>query len=241
MKKSINYFFIALVAALGCVFTSCSDDETNLSRAVLASVDVLEFEVSPSGPQIITITSDADWVAEYPEWITVSPASGHAGQTEVEISVANNIRENLPDNPRRVNVLFKGRNLASNATVIVRQAGDKFRDPIDFTIESALEADDETIVKIPGLTVLTITGTGFVATDGNVNVYIKDIPFTVTEGQKVTIVGEKLTSDMKVPYIEGGKMTDEGTGSVTQKQPLDVTESLDKVKADNYQDRKSVV
>ena len=64
MKKSINYFFIALVAALGCVFTSCSDDETNLSRAVLASVDVLEFEVSPSGPQIITITSDADWVAE---------------------------------------------------------------------------------------------------------------------------------------------------------------------------------
>lgn len=235
MKKSINYFFIALVAALGCVFTSCSDDETNLSRAVLASVDVLEFEVSPSGPQIITITSDADWVAEYPEWITVSPASGHAGQTEVEISVANNIRENLPDNPRRVNVLFKGRNLASNATVIVRQAGDKFRDPIDFTIESALEADDETIVKIPDLTVLTITGTGFVATDGNVNVYIKDIPFTVTEGQKVTIVGEKLTSDMKVPYIEGGKMTDEGTGSVTQKQPLDVTESLDKVKADNYQ------
>ncbi len=44
-------------------------------------------------------------------------------------------------------------------------------------------------------------------------------------------MGVNCLSDMKVPYIEGGKMTDEGTGSVTQKQPLDVTESLDKVLA----------
>lgn len=225
----------ALIAAIGCIFTSCSDDETNMSRAVLASVNVLEYEILPSGPQIITVTSDADWVAEYPEWVTVSPTSGHAGRTEVEIKVTDNIRENMADNPRRGNVVFKGRNLASNATVIIRQAGDKFRDPIDYTIETALAADDETIVKIPSLTVLTVTENGFVATDGNVNVYIKDAPFTVSEGQKVTIVGEKLTSDMKVPYIEGGKMTDEGSGTLPTTEPLDVSSNLDNIKADNYQ------
>lgn len=233
--KKICYILSALVAILGCVFTSCSDEETNMSRAVIASVDVLEYEVSPTGPQLITVTSDADWIAECPEWVTISPTSGHAGRTEVEISVSNNVREGATDNPRKGNVLFKGRNLASNAIVIVRQAGDKFRDPIDFTIETALAADDETIVKIPSLTVLSITGSGFVATDGNTNVYVADVPFAVTVGQKLTVVGEKLTSDMKIPYIEGGKMTDEGTGTVSGSQPLDVTGNLDKIEASNYQ------
>ena len=206
--KRIYLIIGALIAAMGCIFTSCSDDETSMSRAILASVDVLEYSTSPSGPQLITVTSDGDWTAEFPDWVTVSPTSGHAGRTEVEISVSENTREGLVDNPRKGNVVFKGRNLASNATVIVRQAGDKFRDPIDFTIETALAADDETIVKIPSLTVLTITGTGFVATDGNINVYVANAPFSVTVGQKLTVVGEKLTNDMKIPYIEGGKFQD---------------------------------
>ncbi|MDE7116539.1 MAG: BACON domain-containing protein [Muribaculaceae bacterium] len=235
MKKSIKYLLVSFVAALGCVFTSCNDEDTDMSRIVLASADVLEYETLPGGPQIITITSDADWVSEAPEWITVSPASGNAGQTEVEIMVNDNLRENLPDNPRRGNVLFKGRNLESIATVIIRQEGDKFRDPVDYTIEAMEAAADETVVRLPNMIVTAVTGNGFIATDGTDYVYVKEPAITVTAGMKVSVVGEKFTDEMRMAYVLGERMTDEGTATIPSVAPVDITETLDQTNGNKYQ------
>lgn len=233
--KKINYYLIALVAAIGCVFTSCSDEETNLSRAVLASVDILEYEALPEGPQIITVTSDADWVSEAPEWVTISPASGHAGQTEVEISVSENTRDAAVDNPRKTTIQFKGRNLWSIANVIVRQDGDKFRDPVDYTIEAMEAAEDETVVRLPNMIVTTVTGNGFIATDGTDYVYVKEPAIPVSVGKKVSIVGEKFTDEIKMAYVLGERMTDEGTAAVPEKTPVDITATLDKTNGKKYQ------
>lgn len=233
--KKINYYLIALVAAIGCVFTSCSDEETNLSRAVLASVDILEYEALPEGPQIITVTSDADWVSEAPEWVTISPASGHAGQTEVEISVSENTRDAAVDNPRKTTIQFKGRNLWSIASVIVRQDGDKFRDPVDYTIEAMEAAEDETVVRLPNMIVTTVTGNGFIATDGTDYVYVKEPAIPVSVGKKVSIVGEKFTDEIKMAYVLGERMTDEGTAAVPEKTPIDITSTLDKTNGKKYQ------
>jgi hypothetical protein len=233
--KKINYYLIALVAAIGCVFTSCSDEETNLSRAVLASVDILEYEALPEGPQIITVTSDADWVSEAPEWVTISPASGHAGQTEVEISVSENTRDAAVDNPRKTTIQFKGRNLWSIASVIVRQDGDKFRDPVDYTIEAMEAAEDETVVRLPNMIVTTVTGNGFIATDGTDYVYVKEPAISVSVGKKVSIVGEKFTDEIKMAYVLGERMTDEGTAAVPEKTPVDITSTLDKTNGKKYQ------
>lgn len=234
MKKYINYFLVSVIIALGCVATSCKDDETTLSRAVLASTDVLEYEGIPSGPQIITITSDADWVCEAPEWVTVSPASGHAGQTEVEITVADNIRDRDLDNPRKASVLFKGRNLESIATVIIRQNGDKFRDPIDYTIEAMEAAEDETVVRLPNMIVTALTGNGFIATDGTNYVYVKEPVIAVETGQKVSIIGEKFTDNMKMAYVLGEKISDEGSAVIPEKTPVDITETVDEIKGNKY-------
>lgn len=233
--KKINYYLIALVAAIGCVFTSCSDEETNLSRAVLASVDILEYEALPEGPQIITVTSDADWVSEAPEWVTISPASGHAGQTEVEISVSENTRDAAVDNPRKTTIQFKGRNLWSIANVIVRQDGDKFRDPVDYTIEAMEVAEDETVVRLPNMIVTTVTGNGFIATDGTDYVYVKEPAIPVSVGKKVSIVGEKFTDEIKMAYVLGERMTDEGTAAVPEKTPVDITATLDNTNGKKYQ------
>ncbi len=235
MKKYINYFLVSVIIALGCVATSCKDDETTLSRAVLASTDVLEYEGIPSGPQIITITSDADWVCEAPEWVTVSPASGHAGQTEVEITVADNIRDKNLDNPRKASVLFKGRNLESIATVIIRQNGDKFRDPIDYTIEAMEAAEDETVVRLPNMIVTALTGNGFIATDGTNYVYVKEPVIAVETGQKVSIIGEKFTDNMKMAYVLGEKISDEGFATIPEKTPVDITSTLDQTNGNKYQ------
>ncbi len=232
--KIINVFIVSIIAILGCLVTSCSDDETSLSRAVLASTELLVYDVEPIESQMILVTSDGDWVAEFPEWITVAPSSGKVGQTEVTISVTKNVRDNLPDNPRKAEVLFKGRNLESIARVLVRQNGDKLRDPIDYTIESIANVEDETVVRLPEMTVVALTSNGFIATDGTSFTYVKEPETTVTVGQKVNIVGEKHSDRMHMTYMLGERISDAGTGTLPTVAPFDISSTLDQTEGNVY-------
>ena len=190
MKKNFKYLMLALVAVMGFSLTSCNDDDVTLSRKVLASVDVLEYEGIAPDVQIITVVSDGEWEVEAPEWISVTPVSGVAGQTEVEIALKDNLRDGSLDNPRRANVIFRGRNLDANATVLVRQDGDKWRDPIDFTIDDLEAAEEETVVKLPNMVVTAVTGNGFILSDGTKFAYITEATTPVSIGDKVSVMGE---------------------------------------------------
>lgn len=233
--KKINYLLIALIAAVGSVFTSCSDDESTLSRAVLASVDILEFDAIPSNEEIIIVTSDGDWVSEAPDWVSVNPASGHAGQTEVVVSVLENRRDGAIDNPRKSTLIFKGRNLWSQAPVIIRQGGDKFRDPSDYSIDEMESVEDETVVRLPNMIVTTWGPDGFICTDGSQYAYVTEPSMAVEVGKKVSVVGEKWTNDKGLAYVKGERMTDEGTATVPAKTPVDITGTLDKTNGKKYQ------
>lgn len=235
MKKYISLILFSVVAAMGCMFTSCEDKDTNLSRAVLASVSVLEYEVYPTGPQIITVTSDGDWVTEAPEWIEVSPATGSVGQTEVTITVNQNTRDQAPDNPRRGDVKFKGRDLESIATVIVRQDGDKFRDPVDYSIDDMEAATEETVVRLPGMICVANTTKGMIATDGEQYAYVQNPQIAPVVGNKYDIVGEKRFDSNKLSYVLGERMTDLGATTVPAKTPFDITETLDNTNGKKYQ------
>lgn len=235
MKNIYKYLMLAMVAVFGLSLTSCNDDDVTLSRKVLASVNVLEFDGLPTESQLITITSDGDWYVEAPEWVNVSPAQGSVGQTEVSISLADNIRDGLLDNPRKVTILFKGRNLESIASVIVRQGGDKFRDPIDYTIDEMEAVEDETVVSLPNMIVTALTGTGFVATDGDQYAYIPNVKDTeVAVGDKVNIVGEKFSDSSNMSYVNGDRVSKVGTGTVPDKTPIDITETLDATNGTKY-------
>lgn len=230
----MKYFLLTLVAVLGISFTACNDDETNMSRKVLASTDVLVYEVSPEGPQIIMVTSDGDWEVEAPDWISVSPMSGHAGQTEVEISVDLNADELGPENPRKANILFKGRNLESIATVLIRQDGDKFRDPVDYTIEALTDVPDETMVRLPGMVVCSMTSKGFMVSDGTSYMYVKEPIREVSIGQKINVHGEKHTDSNKMVYVLGESISDAGAGSIPEMKPLDINNTLDEINLGSY-------
>lgn len=235
--KYINYLLLTLVAAVGCVFTSCEDDnDTNLSRAVLASVSLLEFEKESADVAVIKVTSDADWYVEAPEWVIVSPSSGHAGRTEVTIQVMDNYRDGALDNPRKANVLFKGRDLNSIATVRITQDGDRYRDPIQYLTTDLENLEDEVYVQVADLVVTTVTGTGFIATDGNYNLYVTNpenmdgSDAVVAAGQKLTAHGEKMTDTMGFIYIADAIIKNVTTGSFTLPTPIDITDNLDNVK-----------
>ena len=98
-----------MALAACCVTVSCSDDDEPVSaKAVLASASSLTFEGVSAAPQTIVVTSDADWYSETPENITVTPSTGHAGQTEVTVSITDNMRDGALDNPHDYEIVFRG-------------------------------------------------------------------------------------------------------------------------------------
>ncbi len=229
--KKIYIFIFALVATMGCVFTSCKDDETNLSWAVFTSVSNLDFASTPDEyGQMFTVTSDADWVSEAPEWITITPSTGHAGQTEVTVNVAPNYKDGAEDKPRAAEVVFKGRNIWSETKVKISQSGDKFRDLENMTLSQALATDNGTVVSVNELTAVLIGAKGLVATDGNSFVYVKNPASPIVVGQKFNLQGEKSTDNMKFAILNGERMTDAGVGSVPTLTAEDITENLDRTK-----------
>lgn len=235
MKNIVKYLMLGVVAVFGFILTSCNDDDTNMSRKVLTSVTALEFEAQNDGIRILTVTSDGDWTVEAPEWVNVSPSSGSAGQTEVEITVNDNFLDGSLDKPRKAEVLFKGRNLESIATVIVRQGGDKFRNPDECTFDGLKAVSDETVVRVSNIVVSALTRSGFIATDGSDYMYIPDAELQVAVGNKVSVLGEKHTDGMNMIYVKGEKITIEGTGTLNEVEPMDITENLDATSGTKYQ------
>lgn len=226
-----------LMVAVGSLLTACQKEDTT-ARAILASVNVLEYVGESAAPQTILITSDGDWSVEAPDWVKVTNADGNqvqngtSGQTEVTIEVTDNFRDGALDNPRRGTVLFKGLNLWANCEVKIRQDGDKFRDPKDYTVDEYEAAEPETVVRIPGMIVSVLTSDGFIATiaDGSKNVYVKKPAQAVKVGDKVSVQGEKWYTDEKMSYLNGDRIQAEGTAEVPAQTPVDATTTLDALK-----------
>lgn len=208
-------------------FGSCGDDETGLSKAVLASASTLNFEGNGSTSQMITVYADAEWLSEVPDWVTVSPSSG-SGVMDVTVSVSDNMRDGALDNPRKAAVVFKGATLASRAEVLVIQAGDKFRDVKDYTVGELAGLADESVVSVPDVTVMAITSAGFVVTDeqNTNNVYVLG-ESTVKIGDKVSILGDKSSNTQSLLLINADHIDILSSGGdVVYPEANDITDNL---------------
>lgn len=235
MKKNINYILYALALVCSLSLWSCKDDEDTMSKAVLASVSNLFFEATDPTSQTITVVSDANWVAETPEWITVEPMSGTAGVTEVTFTVLDNVRDDQIDTPRVGEVVFRGNILRSRVVVKVQQEGDKFRAAREYTIPELETLADGTIVSLKDLIVCASNASGCIATDGTDFTFISKPATTVSVGQKISVGGEKQTDSNKFPYVKGERIYDVAAASVPQFTPVDITDKLD-----SYQNTKRV-
>lgn len=227
MKKIINYILCALALVGSLSLWSCKDNDDDMSKAVLASASSLFFEATEPTPQIIKVVSDANWVAEVPEWVTVEPMSGTAGVTEVKFTVLDNVRDDEIDTPRVGEVVFRGNLLRSRVVVKVQQEGDKFRAGKEYTIPELGTAADGTIVTIKDLIVCAANKTGCIATDGTDFTFISNPVSKVSVGQKISVGGEKQTDSNKFPYVKGEKIYDVASASVPQFEAVDITDKLD--------------
>lgn len=224
--KRINYIIATLLLVSAGLLEGCSDEESTLSRAVLASAGTLNFEATGTAEKIITVYADADWITEVPEWATVTPDSG-TGTMDVTISVTENMRGGAVDNPRKAAVVFKGATLASRAEVVISQDGDKYRDCKEYTLAELTALANETVVIVPRVTVTAVTTKGFIVSDGSVNIFMQSSS-AVSVGNEISVKGTKLADTYSLPYVECDEANvNAAGGAVTYPAATDITGQVD--------------
>ena len=103
--KNIFKSFLTL-ASVAAVFASCVQEAKPLASSVSLDKEEVVFEGQNAPAQTVKVTADGDWFAVAPEWVTLEPAVG-SGETEVKVSVADNIDEwKELSGPRSASVSF---------------------------------------------------------------------------------------------------------------------------------------
>ena len=223
IRKSYLAAF-SLLAMVG-VFTGCEETE-NVAKAVMASANSLSFPGEEATEQIITVYSDAEWTADVPEWVSIEPTTG-SGTTDVTVSVGANMREGALDNPRTAELVFHGKTLKSRATVLVKQAGDKFRDVNEMTVSDAVSSEDGTVVIIKDAQVSALTSKGFVVANESSALYVLSSE-AVAVGDHLELYGSK-GSESKLPALTVvDKVVVKSNTAFTYPEAKDITSGIDK-------------
>lgn len=217
---------LILVLASLAVFSSCmKEEEKTVATAIMTDKQSLEFGIEDELAQTLTVYADAPWTVETPSWITVEPAEGPAGETEVLVTAAANIREALADRPRSAEITFKGVNMYADATVTAIQLGDKYRDLVEGTLAEAFAQEAETFVGVKDIQVVALTSDGFVVKD--------NADFSYVTGEQTVEVGDKGSVYAYVSSINGlpslknaDKVTVTGNSAVEYGAANDITSNL---------------
>lgn len=214
---------MSVVASVG-ILSGCEEEETGVAKAVMASASTLTFDAQNPDEQVITVYSDGNWSADVPEWVSIFPSEG-SGTTDVTVNVSENMRDGAVDNPRKENLVFHGKTIASRAIVVVHQSGDKYRDVPSVSISDVINAEDEYVVLLSNVQVVALSSKGFVVSDGTDAIYVKSSS-AVEVGDNVQIWGEKGT-DKNIAVVLADRCETASNTAVTYPSAKDITETLD--------------
>ncbi|MBQ0077602.1 MAG: BACON domain-containing protein, partial [Bacteroidales bacterium] len=130
MKRFFKSTLLMIVAA-AALLSSCNNKEPlkPAGSSLQAEPGELTFAAKDAASQQITITSDGEWIATAPEWITIDPITG-SGNATITVTAADNVDESgSTQGPRSGKVVFALlENESINAAVKVDQEGDSALD-----------------------------------------------------------------------------------------------------------------
>lgn len=226
MKRVLTIFkTIVLVVLSASLLASCVKEKgPSVAKAVLGNVSVMEFTAVAPETQTVTVVSDGEWHITAPEWISVDPSTGK-GETQVTVSVTENADAQGMLAPRAAKLIFSGEKLSSQFIISVSQEGDAYRNAEHLTLtQIAALADGESFI-LDEASIAAITATGFVITDGTMNLYVK-CDASIGLGDKVSLKGLKGTEN-KIPMVaKVDECTPVGTGTIDYPTPIDLNTQI---------------
>ena len=201
------------------------EEEKTVATAIMTDKQSLEFGVEDELVQELTVYADAPWTVETPDWITVEPAAGPAGETPVIVTAKANLREELADRPRSASITFVGTNMYADASVAVLQNGDKYRDLVEGTLAEAFEQAPETFVGVKDVQVIALTSDGFIVKDATGISYVA-ADQEVSVGDKGSVYAYVSTFNGTPSLKNTDKVTVTANEAVDYSNAKDITATL---------------
>ncbi len=221
MKIINNLFRISAILLLASPFTSCKEEELVKPSALLTESS-LTFEAKAEESQSFRIASDSDWMIDVDEpWITVDPMSG-SNTMDVNVTVEDNYTGGVMNAPRQGLITIMNKR-GYKVTTTIYQNGDAYLGAPEGNVAKVADLDSASRAKVLSATVAAVATTGFVVTDGAVNMFV-DGKAEVKAGDVVDFNG-KTSKISGIPSFVLDQVEVKSTAEVTYPTPV----AIDKV------------
>lgn len=216
MKIINNLFRISAILLLASPFTSCKEEEL-VKPSALLSESSLTFEAKAEESQSFRIASDSDWMIDVDEpWITVDPMSG-SNTMDVNVTVEDNYTGGVMNAPRQGLITIMNKR-GDKVTTVIYQNGDAYLGAPEVNVAKVADLDSASRAKVLSATVAAVSTTGFVVTDGTVNMFV-DGKAEVKAGDVVDFNG-KTSKISGIPSFVLDQVEVKSTAEVTYPMPV---------------------
>lgn len=216
MKIINNLFRISAILLLASPFTSCKEEELVKPSALLTESS-LTFEAKAEESQSFRIASDSDWMIDVDEpWITVDPMSG-SNTMDVNVTVEDNYTGGVMNAPRQGLITIMNKR-GDKVTTTIYQNGDAYLGAPEGNVAKVADLDSASRAKVLSATVAAVSTTGFVVTDGTVNMFV-DGKAEVKAGDVVDFNG-KTSKISGIPSFVLDQVEVKSTAEVTYPTPV---------------------
>lgn len=216
MKIINNLFRISAILLLASPFTSCKEEEL-VKPSALLSESSLTFEAKAEESQSFRIASDSDWMIDVDEpWITVDPMTG-SNTMDVNVTVEDNYTGGVMNAPRQGLITIMNKR-GDKVTTVIYQNGDAYLGAPEGNVAKVADLDSASRAKVLSATVAAVSTTGFVVTDGTVNMFV-DGKAEVKAGDVVDFNG-KTSKISGIPSFVLDQVEVKSTAEVTYPTPV---------------------
>ncbi len=223
MKIFNTLYKLCAAVLVASAFVGCVKEEAQMPKALLAASS-LTFEALDAEPQVLTVASDASWVIDAPEWISVDPTSGEY-TVDVTVQVSDNVdSKGKLAAPRDGVITIKDANSDYTVTTKVHQKGDTYLGVPETNLAGLAALDDESRAKATESQVVALASNGFIATDASATMYILGNQDKVKVGDKVTMNGT-VSTQFGVKVFTSDEIV-AVAGEYTEPTAKDVTEGI---------------
>lgn len=172
------------------VFIGCVEEQVDpAASAVATNVQEITFEAQSAPEQIVQVYANGEWAADYEaEWLTVSPMSG-CGNTDVTITVTDNVKNGAQDAPRNATVIFRGGSIEREGRLEVKQKGDTYLGSVEGTVTEISKLEEKAVAKIKDATAVAVATNGFLLYDGTTYMFAQKNNAEVNVGDKLFLNG----------------------------------------------------